>query len=312
MHRSAYNSVSEVFTLGKILKTERGDSSAPSTTSRRSLRDDLLPVFLAFGIGAIVVGIGTHGLTWPGMRADRSAAVAQQDVEIRYATGVGEIRNFALQDGSSVTLDTNGLILASYMPGESAFRLIRGRARFYASRNRRPFVVRADTTLIRSRGAVFDVTLQADRNVRIHSISGDIEVRSRPEQSAQTRMDIDAPPEIATLVGPSQRLAIDAGHTYPLQNVPVTDDHWPEGVEQFDNVPLAALVDQANRYAVNPIRFDRPTLADLKISGTFHLADTDRVAQQIATLLGLQLKDRRGGYVLRNDCAKKSAGACFP
>lgn len=312
LHRSAYNSVAEVFTVSKILKTDKQEETSPLSAEPPQKRK-FLPGALALSVALVAVAIAWHQLEWQGSHpgAVLTQVAGGQDVEVRYATSLGEIRNFGLQDGSNVTLDTNGLILASFTPEERGFRLMKGRARFFSAKNGKPFVVHADTTVIHAQGAVFDVALLADRNVRVRTIAGDVAVRS---QSGSPRSDDSAAnlTAVTTRMGSGERLAIDAGTPAAAPDVAITDENWPHGIEAFDNVSVATLVAEANRYAAKPILIGDSTVASLKISGTYHLQDTQRVAEQIADLLSLSITYKPNGFLLSERCPKENSATCRP
>jgi transmembrane sensor len=154
LHRRAYNSVSETFNLGKALKGETiprsGDLAqvAVQITDKAKRQKSWLGTVFACGGSALLIAGSLH--FWQRHNDPSRLAASGPDNEARYITQIGEIRNFVLIDGSKLTLDTNTLVLASYTPHERGLRLVNGRARFYARQEARPFIVRADTTLIRA------------------------------------------------------------------------------------------------------------------------------------------------------------------
>lgn len=311
LHRRAYNSVSGNFALGKFLK-EEPPLSEPSTTPtpernvpRHSGTTKALAAATVCGLGVSALGLTWHALD---RRTEQllppvSESAAATDVEARYATAVGEIRRFALPDGSKVILDTDSLIFASLTPRESDLRLMKGRARFFTSPGKHDLVVRADTAAVRGHDAVFDVALVTERHVIVHPIAGQVDVQHQAEPGpAAAILAGTGAPAIAHINAGSQ-LALEDGKPVSSPASAVQTGNWPDGVEQFDDVPLSVLVDDANRYANKPIRFGRADLAGLKISGTFHLANTKHVAQQVARLLDLRVAEDKNHYVLNGAVA---------
>jgi transmembrane sensor len=59
------------------------------------------------------------------------------------------------------------------------------------------------------------------------------------------------------------------------------------------------VIADANRYARQPIELDEPPLGNLLVSGRFHITDSDRFAERIASLFGLAAVHRQGAIHLR-------------
>lgn len=318
-HRRAYNSISETFTLGKLLKD---DCSPPSTpiphTPRFKVRSpsrrkaQTVAAVLAFGVGISAAGLRWHATT---TASDQTVtpiadAAAESDREARYATTIGEVRNFALPGGTRVILDTDSLVLASFTPSESSLRLIKGRARFFTDRGPRTLVVRADTIVIRAKDAVYDVALATDTHVTVKPIIGHVDVQYGADAQAPASRSTQGAAISTAHIVPGERIDLEAGK--PISNGAGSEggESWPDGVEQFNAISLSNLVDDANRYAVKPIRLSDPGVANAKISGTFHLADTKRLAQRIAQLLDLQADNKRDMFLLRSTCPETTEGPC--
>jgi transmembrane sensor len=77
-------------------------------------------------------------------------------------------------------------------------------------------------------------------------------------------------------------------------------------------VRLADLVADANRYATKPLVLASPDLADLRLSGTFRIRDTRKLAENIGDLLGLAVVDRGSTFVLARSCPVNSQENCRP
>src|SRR3546814_8736088 len=64
-------------------------------------------------------------------------------------------------------------------------------------------------------------------------------------------------------------------------------ESWPDGWAEYRSIRLDRLVAEANRYAVLPIMIDDPATAAFEVSGRFHVSQTERFADRIASLFGL-------------------------
>ncbi|WEK43255.1 MAG: FecR domain-containing protein [Candidatus Sphingomonas colombiensis] len=318
LHMRAYNSVAETFNLGKLLK-DAPSPSADGANAQRPAADNggkpsqgkLLIGLLAAGcIGISAVALTTHLAGRAGSQA--ADATAEGEVERQYATGVGEIRNVALSDGSRLALDTNTLVVASYNSRERGLRLMNGRARFYVAHEARPFLVRADTTVVKGGGTIFDVALLSTRRVAIHLVQGAIDVHSQPDSSLRPAGAARTLPAIFTRMKVGERLLVDSDRDTPQPGVPVGDENWPEGVEAFNDVPLSQLLDAANRYTRKPISVATAEIGALRVSGTFHLRDTPRIAEKVADLLVLAVTYEDSGYTLGRRCVPNIGIRCRP
>jgi transmembrane sensor len=222
---------------------------------------------------------------------------ARAEREARYVTSIGEIRNFVLIDGSRMTLDTNSIVLASYTAGQRGFRLVQGRARFYVSKDKRPFIVRARSTMVTAHGTIFDVELGHGKRIDIHLLQGLIDVQSQTDaMHSGKEADISGKTTV-THLAVGQRLTI--GDLPLLPRVSANcDETWTDGVEAFNNVALSELVAATNRYTKKPVVVGDPQVAAMRISGTFHLTDTTAVTGKIADLLDLSMSEDPEAYRL--------------
>ncbi|WCM25928.1 FecR domain-containing protein [Sphingomonas sp. QA11] len=317
LHRRAYNSVAEIFNFGKLLKgapstsAEQTNPRGGPASDRKPSRGKLfLGLLAASGVGLSLVALTTHLGGRAGSRVPD--AVASGGTEIQYGTGVGEIRDFALSDGSRLSLDTNSLVLASYTARERGLRLMNGRARFYVAHERRPFLVRADTAVVTAHGTIFDVALLPARRVAIHLVQGAVDVRSQPDSSLRPAGTARVLPAIFTRMVAGERLLVDSDGATPRPGVPIGDENWPQGVEAFNDVPLSQLLDAANRYTSKPISVATAEIGALRVSGTFHLRETQRIAENIADLLALAVTYEDSGYTLSRRCVPKIGIRCRP
>jgi transmembrane sensor len=111
-------------------------------------------------------------------------------------------------------------------------------------------------------------------------------------------------------VAGGQNLIATPGTTGPALSPAADDGQWPEGVEAFNNISLAELIEQANRYARKPIILSDKTIGTLRISGTFRFQDTGQVADKIAALLRLTVTDSGGNLILARSCGTDRTKSC--
>ncbi|MBB3941750.1 transmembrane sensor [Novosphingobium fluoreni] len=298
LHRDAFNRIGETFSLGKGLKLlPDAKSGAFSGVTVASAPRSLTTVVRRAAIAMVlVIGIvSATTLLLHNLGAFVSAPPAQQRV---LATARGEVRDFALADGSRLTLDTDSDVSVSFSAARRDLALTRGRARFAVAHEARPFVVAAAGNLVIARGTVFDITLGAHRTAVVDLIEGAVDVRSsvapqarRPGEASATRQSA------ATRLTAGHSLALGTAQVRPSPRLPASRD-WPDGLRDFRAVRLGDLVGEANRYAGKPIVLASPDLAGLQVSGTFGIRDTERLAGNLAELLGLAVRHNGEALVL--------------
>lgn len=312
-HRRAYNSISEKFNLGKGLKrhvpaeptVERAAPTGhvgPASIERSRGRQTAL----LGGVLALCLAGGWYGMKQMPPPPSGALRETREDREARFATAIGEIRNFVLLDGSKLTLDTNSIVLASYTQGERGLRLIQGRARFVVARDARPFVVRADTTVVTARETSFDMQLEDTRHVAVHMLDGQINGEHNGQVDVQTQSDPggagltghEARDPLVTRLMAGQRLLVDGRQVSMAISGMQNDDQWLDGVEAFDDVAVSELVASLNRYARKPVTITDARIGSMRISGTYRLLDTGPVTRKVADLLGLVVTEDDKSYRL--------------
>jgi len=310
LHRSAYNRIAETFSIGKGLKPSAEDQdvppsrkeTAPSATARRRR---------IFGVGVAVALVAGAAVVTPRLLVSdlddhRIAQVESSKLAsapAQFATRIGEIRAFSLTDGSSVTLDSDSLMVVSISSARRDLQLIRGRARFTVAHDMRPFVVAVAGGTVTARGTVFDITLDRSDRVVVRLLRGSVDVRM---------------PTAAGTAAPAQTKRMAAGETISfgnapspsVQEAPGKSNDWPEGVLDLGRVRLAEVIADANRYTTKPLVLATPDLAELRLSGTFRVRDTRRLAENVGDLLGLAVIDRGDAFLLARSCPANQRANC--
>ncbi|AOH87269.1 hypothetical protein AWL63_24270 (plasmid) [Sphingomonas panacis] len=311
LHRSAYNRIAETFSIGKGLRAGDPPGDGEPEAIPNEATKDRRRILIAFVATATIAGVLSLSITQRHEHSADSMAVGRQPVVARSAptqlsTRVGEIRTFALQDGSSVTLDTDSLLAVAFTGQERGLRLIRGRGRFSVAHAAQPFVVRAGGGSVTARGTLFDVGLTSDDKVHVHLLRGVVEVVvPTPARSGSpaTRVKRLVPGEEISFGPPS----------LPEQAAPAAAadaDNWPQNVRDFDHIRLADLVVEANRYSTMPIILSTTDLADLRISGTFRLTDTHTLADNLAVMLRLSVTQTADSITLARSCGADTTKNC--
>jgi len=285
LHRSAYNRVGEIFAMGRFLAEEKA-SDARMRDVRRSRR-----ALIAIA-ATLLVGIMASG-AWVMFALQKSGngngdhidlVQAARPGPLQLATLLGEIRTVRLEDGSLVTLDSDSLLIAMFDRSHRSLRLERGRVRFSVAHEQRPFTVTAGSGTVTAHGTKFDISIDRSRAVTVTLIEGAVDVsKTGIERATVTTTKRLKPGEMvsyspATPIVPITRLAGDAG-------VAITD--WTSAMMSYDQAPLATVIADANARSPVPIRLSSPLLGERRVSGTFRVNDTDKIADRLASLFDL-------------------------
>lgn len=215
--------------------------------------------------------------------AIRFALVPAQD----YATRVGEVRTFALTDGSRVTLSGASRIRVK-LAGDRREAVLQGGEAFFDVHHdvERPFSVTAGDGRATVLGTRFDVALAGQR----------IEVSV---EQGLVRFGPRDPERDSVLVPANHGTALDAGHLEPvrrLEGVPVAA--WREGWLEAEDMPLWRLVSALQRWTDRPIRIADHALADKRVAGRFRLNRAEQQLVNLASLHGFHLRKDPAEYVL--------------
>lgn len=281
-HREAYSRVSEAFSLGKALKP--GVWSIASRRKRLGGRLATIAAILSAGFCGIIFAV-SQNIFFPVRHAP---AIVMTN---RWSTGIGEIRNLALSDGSNVTLDTQSELVVRFETDRRYLRLIRGRARFDVAHERRAFVVQAGDGTVTAHGTIFDVRVEGPV-ASVHLLRGAIDV-GLPKQNGEAAR--------IRQVRPGEAVAFDARRgitpVKTSQDTMIVQTIWPSSLLEFDNARVGEVVAEANRYSSRQLRVGSPDIAGKRVSGTFRVGDTEQLAGHLASLLGVQISRRPNGDI---------------
>jgi transmembrane sensor len=208
-----------------------------------------------------------------------------------YRTQKGERSNVVLPDGSAVVLDTDSAVEVAYSNVERGVRLIQGQAIFEVAKHKPlPFRVHAGSRIITATGTRFDVRLFGSPDtptVRVALLEGAVNVtdanRSSPETASMVAGEVlQAPPSAPMRVQPDDAETLAS---------------WESGVLVFNDRPLSEVVEEMNRYTVNPIVLADKSSRDLRFSGVFNSRDPEHFARTIAETFALTLHRDENGAV---------------
>jgi len=184
-------------------------------------------------------------------------------------THIGQTRVLHLNDGSTITLNTDTALRVAYTSRERRVRLDRGEAYFQVAHlPDRPFVVDTTTGRAKVLGTVFDVRLEP-RGTRVEVTEGHVAVSAEGGGT--------------TILGAGQSAWLDQAGLRP-GSVRDADPAaaWRRGQLVFFRTPLAEVMASLDRYRHGAIYLRGDALRRLPVSGVF---DTNHPDATLALLL---------------------------
>jgi len=193
-----------------------------------------------------------------------------------YCTVVGEIKTVHLADGSQVTLNSASAINVNLRNGLRQIQLTHGEAFFEVQRDvQHPFLVEGHYSNTKVLGTRFVVREDAGSD-SVTVVSGMVEVSRNRQNPA--------------ILNANDSITVDAERSSePRQAQPSDAIAWMKGSALFDNVPLSEVVTELGRYRRGSLLITNETLKNLKVSGRFDIADTDKALESLQQTLPIQV-----------------------
>ena len=217
-----------------------------------------------------------------------------------YRTDVGGRRVVQLDDGSTVSLDSDSVVSVHYTKHTRELALLRGQGRFDVTHDvERPFSVVAGDRKVVATGTSFDVDLVGSE-VLVTLIEGHVVVMDR--QQGHLGGARVAMPHPGWELQPGERLLASAsleGSKPPIiQRVNVERaTAWQAGQLVFDDETLVAAVERVNRYSRTKVVVSDPATAAIRLSGVFKEGDTQAFVDTVTRYLSLDELTRADGTV---------------
>ena len=215
-----------------------------------------------------LLGVGSSWQLWQsplgtGLRAD-------------YHTATGEWRSVRLEDGSQLSLNTASAVTLSFSAEQRLIHLDQGEIAITTASDRRPFLVQTRQGMLRALGTQFTV-------------------RDWGKITGLTVQQHAVEVTLANATGTTQR--VNEGESLrfsetafePIMPVSPGSDSWINGTMTVSHRRLADVIDEIARYRHGVLTCDR-SVADLRVTGTFPLRDTDRLLKLLAQTLPIKIQ----------------------
>lgn len=195
-----------------------------------------------------------------------------------HRTGPGQRRTLTLDDGTSLTLNTESAVDIHFNANERRVRLLAGEVFIATAKDpdRRPFLVESREGLARALGTRFTVTQHSAATV-VAVFEGAVEIQPRQAGS----------PALILHAGQQTRFTASAA-TMP-QMADESDAAWSAGFIIAKSMRLADFLAQLNRYSSSTLSC-ASAIADLRVSGSYPLDDINKILETLAAMLELEIQ----------------------
>lgn len=257
---------------------------------------------LRWPLAAAVGTVAAVGVAWV-VGLSSPAVIGIQD----YQTGVAEIRDIALRDGSIVTLGARSRMEVRFEAGARLVTLGDGQAFFSVEKDpNRPFIVQSGDTQVRVTGTKFNLH-KGPAGLRVTVEEGVVEVSVQPKlpPAGQVAASATAKPfgreptetvvPKATLLAGQQIVSSNDGKLENIKQTAATvpPSAWRSGRLIYSNARLAELVADLNRYFDGAITLESAAVGDIRFSGVFSTSDVDRLVENLPQYLPVEV-DHQG------------------
>lgn len=226
---------------------------------------------------------GIAAVLWPTLRDTPAWLSIASD----HSTGVGEIREFVLADGTRLVLDTASAVDVRFDESRREVVLRAGEIFITTAADpaavARPFIVRSPHGTVRALGTRFTVRLEDDASL-VAVYEGAV------------RIQPGAAPEAALRLDAGQRSAFSSRRVQPTTHASESQAAWSRAMLVAQDMRVEDFVRELGRYRPGFLRC-APEVADLSVTGVFPLGDTDRALANLELALPVQTSYRSRYWV---------------
>ena len=211
-----------------------------------------------------------------------------------YVTVAGMTRDIRLPDGSVVHLNSQTELRWIGRSGERKVALLRGEALFEVKHDpTKPFTVAVDSSEVRVLGTRFNVHRRASAEVVVTVLEGIVQV-----SQAQARGS--ARPAWTRTLNANEQLVYNGSGL--VRDIYVATGanaaKWREGILEFDDEPLANIVEDLGRYTDRDILIRDPRLGHVRMGGQLSGRDVKGSLDRIAKLAPVTVQESGNTFIL--------------
>ncbi len=200
-----------------------------------------------------------------------------------FDTGVGGHRIVPLVDGSRIELNTATVLRTMISNKRRDVWLDRGEAYFEVAHiEDSAFVVHAGPRMITVVGTQFSVRRDGDK-VTVAVVKGRVRVEDTTPRESRATITVTQG-DVAIGLGPSTMVV--------SKPVSAVEDKlaWREGRLVFDKTSLAEVAEDFNRYNRQQLLISDPSVAAIRISGTFKASNAEAFVRLLKEAYGLKVE----------------------
>lgn len=200
-----------------------------------------------------------------------------------YRTGVGQQTDITLPDGTQIWLNTASAINVDYTVQQRRIELLHGEIFIETAKDvGRSFVVDTSQGRLTALGTQFNVMSQ-QQDIELAVYEGSVSVHTNNDHYVELQ------------AGETSRF--NQNQIMPKQNAITARQAWRDGLLVAEDMTLQELIAELNRYQYGYINI-ADEVAQLKVYGSFPLADTDRVLTMLTTVLPIQVRQVFPGWII--------------
>ncbi|AIR89439.1 FecR domain-containing protein [Pseudomonas cremoricolorata] len=197
-------------------------------------------------------------------------------------TATGERRDVRGRDGSRIQLNTASAIDLRFSHDLRRLTLLQGEVSLDSNGDdRRPFLIDTRVAQLTTQGGQLLLREQG-AGLLLAVKRGEVTLNGAAGQSRR--------------IAPGEVLQLDAAGQLRAAHLQVDPWGWTDGVLSVQQMPLAAFCAELSRYRPGFLRCAEQ-VAELKVSGTFQLADTEQILRLLARNLPVQVHYRTRYWV---------------
>ncbi|MFC7420798.1 FecR family protein [Iodobacter arcticus] len=206
----------------------------------------------------------------------------QADYQHTFATARGQFISQTLPDGSKVELDTGSKLHVALYRDRREVRLLHGQAMFHVSKDtEKPFHVLTNHARITVLGTQFAVR-NINEQVNVAVKEGKVRVTAFNQREDQTSG--------TAILQAGDAINLAAGDLLAIKHiVPEAVASWRTGRLTFDNTTLADALAEFERYTPTGLSFATPSLAKLRISGSFEVSKLKQFTTALPQVLPVRV-----------------------
>lgn len=198
-------------------------------------------------------------------------------------TATGEQRTLRLTDGTVINLNTHSALDVRFDEKQRRIVLQEGEILIETGHNdSRPFIVETRDGRMRALGTRFLVKRE-DQGTRLGVLQSAVAARAQAGQDEHVFKE-------------GQQVLMRRDGLGPLQALNLGADAWTRGMLVVDNARLGDLIDELGRYRRGHLGV-APEVADLRITGSFPLQDTDLALNALLPTLPVKIERHTAWWV---------------